>query len=123
MNFNAVAIAAPKVAAYTTAMKLSLSAIQLPVRLRFERPPTDMELMRFCGENETVRVEREKNGEILIMSPSGFKTSKMNQRSAACSTNGRKPTGVVCLLIRAADTRRRIPPYALPTRRGLRWKD
>ncbi|MGA7158068.1 MAG: Uma2 family endonuclease [Acidobacteriaceae bacterium] len=41
------------------------------MRLRFERPMTDEELMRFCAENEPMRVEREANGELIVMSPSG----------------------------------------------------
>lgn len=61
-------------------MNINLSEIELPVRLRFERPMTDEELMRFCAANEVLRVEREPNGEILVMTPAGFKTSKMNQR-------------------------------------------
>jgi Uma2 family endonuclease len=32
---------------------------------------TDEELMRFCAANEMVRVERDANGELIVMSPSG----------------------------------------------------
>ncbi|MGA8939919.1 MAG: Uma2 family endonuclease [Acidobacteriaceae bacterium] len=52
-------------------MAFALSNLELPVRLRFERPMTDEELMRFCAENELLRVEREANGELIVMSPSG----------------------------------------------------
>ena len=41
---------------------------------------SDEELMRFSRENRTLRMEREANGEILVMTPAGFGTSKMNQR-------------------------------------------
>jgi Uma2 family endonuclease len=41
---------------------------------------SDEELMRFSRENRPLRMEREANGEILIMTPTGFATSKMNQR-------------------------------------------
>src|SRR6266702_3003065 len=61
-------------------MNFALSEIELPVRLRFERPMTDDELMRFCAENDDLRVEREPNGEILVMTPANSKTSKMNLR-------------------------------------------
>jgi Uma2 family endonuclease len=61
-------------------MNINLSEIELPVRLRLERPMTDEELMRFCAANEVLRVEREPNGEILVMTPAGFKTSRMNSR-------------------------------------------
>jgi len=61
-------------------MNLALSEIELPVRLRFEHPITDDELMRFCAVNDVLRVEREPNGEILVMTPANSKTSKMNLR-------------------------------------------
>jgi Uma2 family endonuclease len=52
-------------------MNLALPEINQPVRLRFERPMTDEELLRFCAENELLRVERDANGELIVMSPSG----------------------------------------------------
>jgi Uma2 family endonuclease len=65
-------------------MNLAFSESKLPVRLRFDRPMTDEELMRFCAENEPVRVERDANGEILVMSPSGFGTGRINSRITRC---------------------------------------
>ena len=41
---------------------------------------TDEELLRFCAANDALRVEREANGEILVMTPAGSKTSRMNMR-------------------------------------------
>ena len=61
-------------------MNLALTDAGLPVRLRFERPMTDEELMRFCAVNDDLRVEREPNGEILVMTPANIKTSSMNSR-------------------------------------------
>jgi Uma2 family endonuclease len=52
-------------------MKLALNEVEFPVRLRFDRPMTDEELMRFSGENELVRIERDANGELIVMSPTG----------------------------------------------------
>jgi Uma2 family endonuclease len=52
-------------------MQFALSNLELPVRIRLERPMTDEELMRFCAANEMVRVERDANGELIVMSPSG----------------------------------------------------
>jgi Uma2 family endonuclease len=45
--------------------------VDLPVRIRPEHPMTDEELMRFCAKNEPLRVERDTNGELIVMSPSG----------------------------------------------------
>jgi Uma2 family endonuclease len=61
-------------------MNLALSEVELPVRLRFERPMTDDELMRFCAVNDILRVEREPNGEILVMTPTGSGTGRINLR-------------------------------------------
>ena len=52
-------------------MNLSLNDVALPVRLRFERPVTDEELMEFSSANDVLRVEREPNGELIVMSPNG----------------------------------------------------
>ncbi|HEY5381013.1 MAG TPA: Uma2 family endonuclease [Acidobacteriaceae bacterium] len=48
-----------------------MSEIELPVRLRFERPLTDDELLHFCAVNDLLRIERDKNGELVLMSPTG----------------------------------------------------
>ena len=53
-------------------MNLALKESVLPVRLRFDRPMTDEELMRFCAANEPLRVERDANGELIVMSPVGI---------------------------------------------------
>jgi Uma2 family endonuclease len=53
-------------------------AVDLPVRIRPEHPMTDEELMRFCARNEPLRVERDANGELIVMSPSGGGTSRTN---------------------------------------------
>lgn len=52
-------------------MNLALPAINQPFRLRFGTPMTDDELMQFCAENELARIERDANGELIIMSPTG----------------------------------------------------
>jgi len=59
-------------------MNVALPEIDQPVRLRFERPMTDEELMRFCAANEMVRVERDANGELILMSPTGTGTGRTN---------------------------------------------
>jgi Uma2 family endonuclease len=61
-------------------MNFALSEMPLPLRFRPETPMSDEELMRFCAANDFLRVERDANGEILVMTPAGIKTSKMNMR-------------------------------------------
>jgi Uma2 family endonuclease len=59
-------------------MSFALTGISLPVRLRPETPMSDEDLMRFCAANETLRVERDANGEILVMTPAGNRTGMRN---------------------------------------------
>ena len=39
---------------------------------------TDDELLRFCAANDGLRVERDVNGELLVMTPAGGSTGKKN---------------------------------------------
>ncbi len=50
-------------------MDLVLTEAQLPLRLCFETPLSDTDLMRFSGDNNPLRIEREPNGELIVMSP------------------------------------------------------
>jgi Uma2 family endonuclease len=59
-------------------MNLALAENSLPARIRLARPMTDEELWRFCAENEFLRVEREANGELIVMSPTGLEGSSWN---------------------------------------------
>ena len=61
-------------------MNFALANMPLPLRFRPQTPMSDEELMRFCAANDALRVERDANGEILVMTPAGSKTSRMNSR-------------------------------------------
>ena len=61
-------------------MELVLSSLALPIRLRPERPLSDEQLMRFSSENRPLRMEREPNGDILVMTPTGNRTGMINLR-------------------------------------------
>src|SRR6267378_8493432 len=61
-------------------MNFALAEMPLPLRFRPETPMSDEQLMRFCAANDFLRVERDANGEILVMTPAGSKTSRMNSR-------------------------------------------
>jgi len=64
-------------------MNIALPETELPIRIRLDRPMTDEELFRFCAENEQVRVERDANGELIVMSPSGLEGSGRNSEIIA----------------------------------------
>jgi Uma2 family endonuclease len=59
-------------------MNLALAEIGLPLRLHPDRPLTDEALLRFCASNEPMQVEREPNGDLIIMSPTWSDTSSKN---------------------------------------------
>jgi len=65
-------------------MNLALTDAVLPARLRLERPMTDDELFEFCAKNESVQVERDCNGELILMSPTTLDGSFVNARVIAC---------------------------------------
>ncbi len=52
-------------------MSFALTEIDLPIRIQRESPMTDAEFMSFCAANEPLRFERDANGEIIVMSPTG----------------------------------------------------
>src|SRR5665213_892252 len=59
-------------------MNLAFAETVLPARIRLARPMTDQELMDFCAENEVLRIERDANGELIVMSPTGLEGSSWN---------------------------------------------
>jgi Uma2 family endonuclease len=59
-------------------MNFTLAEVPLPVRFRPETPMSDEELMRFCAANDGLHVERDVNGELIVMTPAGGRTGKKN---------------------------------------------
>jgi len=56
-------------------MQVAIQNVALPARLRHSSPLSDDELMAFSKANEPCKVERLASGEILVMTPSGFKNN------------------------------------------------
>jgi Uma2 family endonuclease len=59
-------------------MNSALAGKRPPFRFRPETPMSDEDLMHFCAANDIARVEREVDGEILVMSPAGNRTGRRN---------------------------------------------
>src|SRR6266536_2115771 len=61
-------------------MEIVLPDVETRARVEIdcERPMDDDEFFAFCAENRHVRIEREANGEIIIMPPTGGETSYRN---------------------------------------------
>ncbi|SNS30982.1 Endonuclease, Uma2 family (restriction endonuclease fold) [Granulicella rosea] len=53
-------------------MSLNLTSLVPPISLRPSATLTDDELMRFSADNKPYKIERDRNGEITIMTPVGF---------------------------------------------------
>ena len=68
-------------------MNLDLSSLELPIRLRTDAPMSDLEFERFSRQNRPYRMEQEPNGEILVMTPTGFDTGSINRRIAQALGN------------------------------------
>ncbi len=70
-----------------------------PVILKFPADTqfTDDELFEFCVANKELRIERDKNGQIIIMPPTGSLSSSLNMTAASLlwNWNQRLKKGVV----------------------------
>ena len=58
-------------------VELKVPELQLPFRYRPQVPMTEHDFLRV---NDFTRIEREPNGEILVMSPANSRTSNINSR-------------------------------------------
>jgi Uma2 family endonuclease len=92
-------------------MNLDLSSLPMPVRLRPETPMSDEELIRFSRVNKPFRMEREPNGEILIMTPAGNETGRINFRTVQALGNWADEDGRG--IVFAADTGFTLPNGAV----------
>jgi len=59
-------------------MNYALAEPEQTVRIRPDYPMSDEELMRFCDDNDIARIERDTNGELLLMSAAGNRTGRSN---------------------------------------------
>ena len=59
-------------------MNFSVNSIELPITIVPAEPLDDDELMRFCAENDLLRIERTSRGELRVMSPAGGGTGASN---------------------------------------------
>ena len=59
-------------------MEFALTGLSLPLRIRPAVPMTDDELMAFCAKNDFYAIEREPDGELLVMTPAGSGTGRRN---------------------------------------------
>jgi Uma2 family endonuclease len=53
-------------------MQIAFPETGLSARLRLSEPMTDEALMRFCADNDPFKVERDSNGDLILMSPAGL---------------------------------------------------
>jgi Uma2 family endonuclease len=57
--------------------EISLRALPFPLILRTSRNLGDDELLEFCAANDSLRIERNQAGELILMTPAGGKTSNL----------------------------------------------
>jgi Uma2 family endonuclease len=53
-------------------MQIAFPETGLSARLRLSEPMTDEDLIRFCADNDPFKVERDSNGDLILMSPAGL---------------------------------------------------
>jgi Uma2 family endonuclease len=59
-------------------MNLAVHELGLPVRIRPAVALTDEQLERFSHENSPLRIERDANGELVVMSPTGSEGGRVD---------------------------------------------
>jgi hypothetical protein len=57
--------------------EISLRALPFPLILRTSRHLGDDELLEFCAANDSLRIERNPAGELIVMTPAGGTTSNL----------------------------------------------
>ena len=57
------------------------------MRLRFEHPLSDEDLERFCEENKPFQIERESNGELVVLTPAFTKYGRLECRISTALNN------------------------------------
>lgn len=102
-------------------MALELHQIEPPVRVRPDTPMSEEEFMSFCAANEPLRFEREPNGEILVITPSGNRTGRTN--AYIVYALGAWSQAVATTSIPARVSIFPTAPCAARTRHGLRHRD
>jgi Uma2 family endonuclease len=105
-------------------MNLALNHLELPIRISQGRPVTDEELMRLSAENELLRLERDANGELIVMSPtgtggSGFESDVFFELSAWARADGRGKAFVPTAGFKLPDTSVRAADAAWVSHRRL----
>ena len=61
-------------------MNFAFNEVELPIRISLDRPITDDELLRLSAENDPLRLERDANGELIVMSPTGTGGGRIETR-------------------------------------------
>lgn len=61
-----------------TSLKVVAPPGHTAVLMRFSPPLDDAELSRFCSDNPDVRVEQNAQGELIVTSPTGAETGRIN---------------------------------------------
>jgi Uma2 family endonuclease len=61
-------------------MNFAFNEVELPIRISLDRPITDDELLRLSAENDSLRLERDANGELIVMSPTGTGGGRVESR-------------------------------------------
>ena len=105
-------------------MNLTLNQFELPIRISQDRPVTDEELMRLSAENEPMRFERNANGEVIVMSPtgtegSGFESDVFFELSVWARIDGRGKAFVPTAGFKLPDTSVRAADAAWVSHRRL----
>ena len=100
-------------------MDVGFAELPMPLHVRAASQIADQELMRFCAENELLRVERDANGELILMSPSGTESGGIELEIGAELREWALRDGRGKLTAQTPASNCRIAPFVPQTRIGL----
>ena len=104
-------------------MSIALAGINPPLRIVRDEPMSLDEFWRFSAENPELRLEREPNGDVVLMSPAlggaGVRSSSvLGQLYSVSCICGRRRTAPGTRSIPAPDASYQTAPFAAPMLRG-----
>ena len=103
--------------------EIDLLDLELPVRLRPSAPVSDEDLMRFSEQNRPFKIERNKEGELIVMKPVGFIGGTHEGYIAAALLLWAERDGRGTSVPQTLDSDCQTAPVWRPTRHGSRKRD
>jgi hypothetical protein len=99
--------------------QIDLLDLEMPILLRPSAPVSDEDLMRFSEPNKPLKIERNKEGELIVMTPVGFIGGTHEGYIAAALLLWAEQDGEARLSLPTSASSCPTAPASRPTQHGL----